>query len=63
MGAVLICVLYTFINAGIEKFGKQTETIVVASKDYTEQELMGNILLKIKQIIKWKEDFHWEEHR
>ena len=57
MGAVLICVLYTFINAGIEKFGKQTETIVVASKDYTEQELMGNILA---DLIENKTDYKVE---
>lgn len=57
MGAVFICVLYTFINAGIEKFGKQTETIVVASKDYTEQELMGNILA---DLIENKTDYKVE---
>ena len=57
MGTVLICLLYTFINAGISKFSNQTETIVVASKDYTEQELIGNILA---DLIEYKTDYKVE---
>lgn len=44
MATVLILTLYTFINAGISKFTTNDKTIVVASKDYTEQEIIGNIL-------------------
>lgn len=57
MGMVLILTLYTFINAGISKFSNKKETIVVASKDYTEQEIIGNILA---DLIEYKTDYKVE---
>lgn len=44
MGTVLAFIVYTFTNVGIKNFAKENNTIVVASKDYTEQEIIGNIL-------------------
>ena len=57
MGIVLILTLYAFINAGISKFTPNNKTIVVASKDYTEQEIMGNILA---DLIEEKTDYKVE---
>ncbi len=58
MGAVIICVFYTFFNTGIQKFAKPVKKIVVASKDYTEQEIMGNILA---ELIEAKTDLKVEK--
>jgi osmoprotectant transport system permease protein len=57
MATVLILTLYTFINAGISKFTPNNKTIVVASKDYTEQEIIGNILA---DLIEEKTDYKVE---
>lgn len=53
----LIVTVYTFFNAGIAKFSKSGNKIVVASKDFTEQEIMGNM---IAELIENKTDLKVE---
>ena len=43
----LVAVIFTFFNAGMKKFGNQQKVITVASKDFTEQEIIGNILAEL----------------
>ncbi|MDO4589515.1 MAG: glycine betaine ABC transporter substrate-binding protein [Fusobacterium sp.] len=57
IGVTLLFILYTFINMGVKKFTGNKDTIVVASKDYTEQELIGNMLAT---LIESKTDYNVE---
>lgn len=45
--AVIVAVVFTFYDAGMKKFGKPEKVITVASKDFTEQEILGNMLAEL----------------
>lgn len=47
MVAVLVVVGWTFFNTVAEKFSKNNNTVVVAGKDFTEQEIIGNMVAEL----------------
>lgn len=52
--AVLGVILFTFFNVGMKKIEeKRGKVITIASKDFTEQEILGNIL---KELVENKTD-------
>ncbi|WP_300392441.1 glycine betaine ABC transporter substrate-binding protein [Fusobacterium sp.] len=59
--AVIAVVIFTFFNVGVKKFSeKRNSTVTIATKDFTEQEILGNILAELvenKTDLKVKRKF------